>query len=235
MNELSDRDGRGGLQAGVRAPQEPGEPPRDAVAVARLAASWLLWYPDERLVERLPSLASAVETLPGATRRPLLAFLDHLAGTPLLDVQRHYVAVFDMKRKACPYLTYWTDGDTRNRGRAILRFKQAYLEAGFDAGTAELADHLAVVLEFAAVGDRETGDALLSAHHGPIGLLRDALAAIESVYVHVLEAVLATLPRVTPELERRMAQIAASGPPVEQVGLEPFGVTIPLASLGARR
>jgi len=209
--------------------------PQDAVAVARLASSWLLWYPDERLNDHLPALAAAVGTLPGAMRRPLEAFLDHLAGTPLLEVQRHYVAVFDMKRKACPYLSYWTDGDTRNRGRAILRFKQAYLEAGFDPGTAELPDHLAVVLEFAAVGDRETGDALLAAHHGPIGLLRDALAHLDSAYVHVLDAVLATLPAVTPELERRMAEIAASGPPVEQVGLEPFGVTIPLESVGARR
>lgn len=207
----------------------------DDVAVARLAASWLLWYPDGRLVERLPSLAAAVGTLPDAARRPLETFLDHLAGTPVLDVRRHYVAVFDMKRKACPYLTYWTDGDTRNRGRAILRFKQAYLEAGFDPGSAELADHLAVVLEFAAVGDRATGDALLAAHQGPIGLLRDALARLDSAYVHVLDAVLATLPPATPELERRMAELAASGPPAEQVGLEPFGVTIPLESIGGRR
>lgn len=207
----------------------------DSVAVARLAASWLLWYPDDRLGERLPALAAAVETLPGSTRRPLQAFLAHLDGTPLLDVQRHYVAVFDLKRKACPYLTYWTDGDTRNRGRGILRFKQTYLEAGFDPGTAELADHLAVVLEFAAVGDREWGDALLAAHQAPIGLIRTALAELDSAYVHVLDAVLATMPHVTPALERRMAEIAASGPPVEQVGLEPFGVSVTLEGLGARR
>jgi nitrate reductase delta subunit len=220
----------------VATPAEAGPPagaPADAVAVARLAASWLLWYPDERLARRLPGLAAAVETLPAPTRRPLDAFLDHLAGTPFLDVQRHYVAVFDMKRKACPYLTYWTDGDTRNRGRAILRFKQAYLAAGFDPGTAELADHLAVVLEFAAVGDRATGDALLAAHAAPIRLLRAALDALGSAYVHVLDAVIATLPEATADLERRMAEIAASGPPVEQVGLEPFPVPVTLA--GGRR
>lgn len=214
----------------MRRPQPDAD--ADAVAVARLAASWLLWYPDERLADRLPGLAAAVATLPAATRRPLEAFLDHLAGTPRLDVQRHYVAVFDMKRKACPYLTYWTDGDTRNRGRAILRFKQAYLEAGFDPGTAELADHLAVVLEFAAVGDRTTGDALLAAHAAPIGLLRTALDGLGSAYVHVLDAVVATLPEPTAELERRMAEIAASGPPVEQVGLEPFSIP---TTAGGRR
>ena len=97
-------------------------------------------------------------------------------------MQRHYVEIFDMKRRACPFLTYWTNGDTRNRGVAILRFKQAYAEAGFTLGTEELPDHLAVVLEFAAVGDRVTGDALLAEHAAAIGLLREALHDLGSAY-----------------------------------------------------
>jgi nitrate reductase delta subunit len=207
----------------------------DRTAAARLAASWLLAYPDELLLGRLDEIADVVSELPDETRLPLAAFLAHLAGTPLTQVQTHYVATFDMKRKACLYLTYWTDGDTRNRGRAILRFKQAYLETGFDLGGLELADHLAVVLEFAAVGDHLTGDALLAEHQGPIRLLRDALSRLESAYVHVLDAVIATLPDVTPAIRSRMAELAASGPPVEQVGLEPFGVSVSIEPLGARR
>ncbi len=207
----------------------------DQVAVARLAASWLLWYPDTELVQRLPQMNAAVASLSADLRDPLVAFLDHLDGTPLIEVQRHYVAMFDMKRRACPYLTYWTDGDTRNRGAAILRFKQAYLDIGFDAGDKELADHLAVVLEFAALGDRLTGDALLAEHAGPIRLLREALADMDSAYVHVVDAVIATLPMITPSVRERMAQLAAGGPPVEQVGLEPFPTTIPLEQIGGRR
>lgn len=205
----------------------------DRTAAARLAASWLLWYPDEELVARLPRIATAVAGLPPATRGPLDEFLTHLDGTPLGEVQHHYVSIFDMKRKACPYLTYWTHGDTRNRGTAILRFKQAYLDYGFDAGDAELPDHLAVLLEFAAVGDRLTGDALLAEHAGPIRLLREALDGMESAYVHVLDAVVATLPAESPELLERMAALAASGPPVEQVGLEPFSQDLQL--MGTRR
>ncbi len=207
----------------------------DQVAAARLAASWLLWYPDEELAARLPRIGAAVATLPPALGDPLGAFLDHLAETPLMDVQRHHVSVFDMKRRACPYLTYWTDGDTRNRGVAILRFKQAYLEAGFDPGDKELADHLSVVLEFAAVGDRLTGDALLAEHAGPVRLLREALVGLDSPYSHVVDAVIATLPALTPEVRARMAQLAAGGPPVERVGLEPYSATLPLVTIGARR
>ncbi|MCB0920240.1 MAG: nitrate reductase molybdenum cofactor assembly chaperone [Actinobacteria bacterium] len=200
-------------------------------AVARLAASWLLWYPDDELVARLPDIRAAVAELPAEVRTPLSAFMDWLGDSDLMSVRREYVQTFDMKRKACPYLTYWTHGDTRNRGMAILHFKQAYLDAGFDAGDAELADHLAVVLEFAAVGDRLTGDALLAEHTAAIGLLQSALESVDSPYVHVLEAVTATLPEMTDEIAQRMAQIATHGPPVEQVGLEPFG----LQMTGARR
>jgi nitrate reductase delta subunit len=204
-------------------------------AAARLAAAWLLSYPDEALLGRLDSIAVVVDELPAGTGAPLSAFLAHLSDTPLSEVQAHYVTVFDMKRKACPYLTYWTDGDTRNRGRAILRFKQAYLEAGYDLGSEELPDHLSVVLEFAAIGDTLTGEALLAEHQDAIHLLRDALAKMESAYVHVLDAFVATLPQLTPEIRERMAHIAASGPPVESVGLEPFGVSVTIDPIGARR
>lgn len=207
----------------------------DDLAVARLACSWLLWYPDAELVARLPMIVGAVSQLPEHMATPLLQFCDHLEGSDLLEVQQHYVAIFDMRRKACPYLSYWTDGDTRNRGQAILRFKQAYNHAGWHLGDDELPDHIAVVLEFAAVGDRLTGEAFLAEHAPAIGLLRDALAKFDSAYVHVLDAVLATMPEITPAVRARMAEIAAQGPPAELVGLAPFPTTIPLEEVGGRR
>jgi nitrate reductase delta subunit len=200
-----------------------------------LAAAWLLSYPDSVLLDRLSGITAVVDELPASTATPMKAFLAYLSDTPISEVQAHYVTQFDMKRKACPYLTYWTDGDTRNRGRAILRFKQAYLEAGYDFGSEELPDHLCVVLEFAAIGDTLTGEALLAEHQDAIHLLRDALDRMASPYVHVLDAVVATMPRLTPQIRERMAHIAASGPPVESVGLEPFGVSVTIDPIGARR
>lgn len=206
----------------------------EANAAARLAASWLLWYPDDALIERLPEITQVVEASSPKVRGALRQFLAYLEEVPLLDAQRGYVATFDLKRKACLYLTYWTDGDTRNRGFSILRFKQAYLASGFDVGDSELPDHLAVVLEFAAIGNRLTGDALLVEHRVAIGLLREALDTLESPYVHVLDAVLATLPGMTAEIAERMAALAKSGPPVETVGLDPFP-TAATVDIGGRR
>ncbi|GMA34255.1 nitrate reductase molybdenum cofactor assembly chaperone [Demequina litorisediminis] len=68
---------------------------------------------------------------------PLTRFTSHLRATDLVELQKHYVATFDTKRRTSPYLSFWTDGDTRNRGLAILRFKQAYLEHGFSIGDEE--------------------------------------------------------------------------------------------------
>lgn len=204
------------------------------LAVARLAASWLLYYPDELLLAKLDLIAAAVESLPAKTRIPLESFLSHLHNTPIQEVQQHYVGIFDMKRKACPYLSYWTDGDTRNRGQAILRFKEIYRDSGFKLNERELADHIAVVLEFAAV-DQLNGESLLHEHLAPIGLIRDALDQMGSVYVHVLDAVLATLTQITPEVQARMAELALSGPPVESVGLEPFSINSFAERAGARR
>ena len=58
---------------------------------------------------------------------------------------------------------------------------------------------------------------------------------MESAYVHVLDAVVATLPRLTPEIRERMAHIAALRPAGESVGLEPFGVSVTIDPIGARR
>jgi nitrate reductase delta subunit len=204
-------------------------------AASRLAASWLLWYPDDALSERLPDIKRVIPELPVKVRDSLSQFVQSLESTDRLELQRHYVAIFDMKLKASPYLSFWTDGDTRNRGFSILRFKQAYLAEGFEVDDAELPDHLSVVLEFAAVGNTLTGDALLVEHRVAIGLLRAALEKFDSPYIHVVDAVLATLPAMTPEIAERMASLAKQGPPTEMVGLDSFPASLNLAELGGRR
>lgn len=205
--------------------------------------SVLLRYPEAELYDLLPLVSDQLRSLPPEVAVDLQAFLGHVSTTDLMELQRHYVEMFDMRRKCSPYLTYWTHGDTRNRGMALLHFKQAYHRAGLTIDERELPDHLAVVLEFAAAGDLDLGNALLSEHRRVIGLLHQALEASRSPYAYVLAAVAATTTELTPEDEMLMRELALSGPPTEMVGmagpvdltLTPFATSGSDAAMGARR
>ncbi|MFB4320417.1 nitrate reductase molybdenum cofactor assembly chaperone [Actinomadura sp. 21ATH] len=193
------------------------------LATAWQAASLLLGYPDAALLDRRPLLRRAVAGLPPPVAGPLGRFLDHLDATPEDELAAGYVATFDHRKRGCLYLTYYAYGDTRKRGMALLRFKHAYAAAGLRLDDAELPDHLAVVLEFAATGDPREGRRLLLEHRAGLELLRLALAEADSPWAAVLEAVSATLPPLAGRDRDAVARLAAAGPPEEEVGLAPFG------------
>jgi nitrate reductase molybdenum cofactor assembly chaperone NarJ/NarW len=187
--------------------------------VVRQAASYLLAYPDPGLVEKVPVIRAAL-----AEQRvtELDSFLDHVERTPLAELERHYVEVFDVSRRHALHLSYWTDGDTRRRGEVLARFKSVYRASGYlvDLG-GELPDFLPMVLEFAAVADPEGGEALLREYRPSVELLRIGLEEDGTPYAAVVAAVCATLPGPTPK-DRAAVQAMVGGPPTESVGLEPF-------------
>jgi nitrate reductase delta subunit len=186
------------------------------------AASVLLNYPDEQLLGHVPLLHAATGDLPGRQSVPLGRFLRYVEATPVLELAADYVSTFDHQRRCCLYLTYYAHGDTRKRGMALLAFKNAYRAAGLELRSDELPDHLAVVLEFAATADPQVGRQLLLDHRAGIELLRLALEARPSSYADVLRAVTATLPPLAGDDRDAVARLAAQGPPVEEVGLQPF-------------
>ena len=201
---------------------------RQTLAWQTLAWQTLAWqalllsYPDEQLLQRTGLIRQVAARLPDQVGGPLHRFLDHLAHTPLVGLAADYVATFDHRRRCCPFLTYYTHGDTRKRGLALLRLKQTYAAAGLRLVEDELPDHLAVMLEFAATGDTETGRLLLIDHRAGLELLRLALHDTQSPWADVLDSVSATLPPLAGDERQAVARLAAAGPPDEQVGLAPF-------------
>ncbi|WP_186272750.1 nitrate reductase molybdenum cofactor assembly chaperone [Mycobacterium kubicae] len=190
-------------------------------------ASLLLAYPDEGLTHRLDTVDALLANLNGDAS----ALLDQTAATlralhPMAAATQ-YVETFDLRRRTTMYLTYWTAGDTRNRGREMLTFATAYRDAGVEPPRGEAPDHLAVVLEFAATVDPESGRRLLVEHRVPIDVLRAALAEANSPYQHTVAAVCHTLPSATDQEARRAQRLAEAGPPAESVGLQPFTLTVP--------
>lgn len=190
------------------------------------SASLLLAYPDADQDSRLDLIAIAIADLDEAFRLPLAAAVDHLRSLSLVEASVQYAEIFDWKRRRTLFLTYYTAGDTRNRGMALLAFSDMYRAAGVIPPARELPDHLAVLLEFAATVDENSGYDLLRQHRTPIDMLHDGLVRASPIYAGVVEAVSATLPPATQADLKEARRLAMQGPPVESVGLEPFALTI---------
>ena len=190
------------------------------------AASLLLAYPDEDQAQRLDRIVAAAGTLDEPYHRQLLSCAEHLRGLPPITAAAEYAETFDWRRRRTLFLTYYTAGDTRNRGMALLQFADAYRAAGVTPPVTELPDHLAVLLEFAATIDESSGYDLLCRHRTPIDMLHAALAKAESAYAGPIAAVSLTLPPATDADLREARRLAMQGPPAESVGLEPFALTI---------
>jgi nitrate reductase delta subunit len=181
--------------------------------------SFLLRYPDERVVQARDEIEAEVAALPaGDQRAALQRFLAEWDGGAA-----HYVETFDLRRRASLNLTYYAHGDTRERGMALLRLKKLYRAAGLPLDSAELPDHLAIMLAFAALAPPGHGEQLLREHRAAIELLRLSLHDLGSPYAHVLDAVAAPLGPLAVSERAELARLVREGPPEEAVGLEPYG------------
>ncbi len=206
--------------------------PRDIVL---RIGSVLLEYPDGELLDATPGLRSAAAGVPGRAGDDLRAFLDRRAGLDPWAVREEYVATFDFHKRASLHLSYYRDGDRRQRGATLLGIKRRYREAGLELTGGELPDYLPAILEFAALAPGEDADAILGRMRPGIELLRASLHDLDSPYARVLDAVVAVLPALSAEELAEARRIATEGPPDEEVGLEPFAPPEVMPVAGAPR
>lgn len=190
-------------------------------------ASLLLAYPDESLDERLRTVDELRVAVSDRAAELLAHTITALRSADPMRAAADYVETFDLRRSSTMYLTYWTAGETRNRGGEMHAFTQSYLDAGVQPPADEAPDHLPVVLEFAATVDPVVGRRLLVEHRVPIGVLHGGLVDHGSPYAHTVAAVCATLPAPSDQDALRAQRLAQAGPPAEAVGLQPFTLTVP--------
>ena len=201
--------------------------------VPYMAASVLLDYPDEHLAEKIAAVESQLDMLSLPVQAELTAFLDAVRVLGPRGIEEHYVETFDQRRRCSLFLSYYAVGDTRQRGAAIVAFRQQLEALGFEQVRDELPDHLCVVLEAAALSSgaaHVTATEILSAHRDGLEVLRAALEGLHSPFAHLIRAVCMSLPPIDQETADRYLDLITSGPPTELVGLGsplPFPTTNP--------
>ncbi len=185
-------------------------------------AALFLDYPDGELYAMTQELADAAALVPDREGgRELCDFAAHRLRIGRDAAQEEYVATFDFHKRASLYLTYYRDGDRRQRGASLLGLKRIMREAGYEVAGGELPDYLPLVLEFAALSP-DAAEPVLRRFRAAIEVLRAALRETGSPYAGVLDAVSGVLPAMAATDMAEARRIAAEGPPDEDVGLEPF-------------
>lgn len=199
---------------------------------AYAALSVLLQYPEYGVTHVIPQLRAAATSMGADEERGFETFLQWFETTPLLEAQSHYVELFDRKRRACLYMSYYLNGDTRRRGMALVEFKDLYRAGGWEPNVDELPDFLPTLLQFCAVADIDAGEAVLASHRSGLVVLDTALRDARSPYRSLTEVLLHLVP-AGHEAEEEAQALIAAGPPSELVGLEPFAAA-ETVGVGAR-
>ena len=123
--------------------------------------SLLLSYPEAEMLTALDEMAAVIEQekqLPRDNKKPVLALINSYLGADLLDLQEHYVALFDRGRYVSLHIFEHVHGESRDRGQAMVNLLQMYEAHGFEMSTHELPDYIPLFLEF--LSQQEPAEAL---------------------------------------------------------------------------
>jgi nitrate reductase delta subunit len=156
--------------------------------------SALLEYPDQELIDHLPEIRAEIGKcldVDATENGAILKLLDHLADTPLTELQAAYVKTFDMTPEHSLHLTHHLFGDDndKNRGPALIDLGELYKDYGVKVMTNELPDYLPLVLEFVAFLEDEEATAFLSDANKVLTVLAKNLDKAQSPYAPLLSIV----------------------------------------------
>lgn len=157
--------------------------------------SALLSYPDEALVEAIPSINERLRSGFEASEAIVIDnFLRDLAVQDLTDAKGIYVQTFDMTPEHALHLTHHLFGDDKNRGPALIDLSEHYRGYGLDIAANEgdpneLPDHLPLMLEFCAQLDEEEARTFLSQWAKVLGQLASNLEKSQSGYAPLIRLI----------------------------------------------
>ena len=152
------------------------------------AVSVLLRFPDQDLMDSLPSVRTALEDgSPGARGRRCLVFTDYLEMHSLMQLQEEFSRFFDFSPETCLNMTYHLYGEGRERGSALAGFIELYRNSGYEILGSELPDYLPLLLEFLSVCDEDAGLKIIGEWADQVEKLAHRLKESGSPYAVLLE------------------------------------------------
>ncbi|MDY7220737.1 nitrate reductase molybdenum cofactor assembly chaperone [Halalkalibacterium halodurans] len=161
------------------------------------ALSYLLSYPDEQWRQVQSEWQEIIGQVQHQTlRKHLQTFLEKASTYTQDELIERYVSTFDFGKKTNLYVTYFHTGEQRERGLELLQLKDLYQRSGFEPTAKELPDFLPLMLEFAALSDKEQITAAFENYLLNLGELRSRLSTGNSLYTVLLDAVLLALSEV---------------------------------------
>lgn len=185
---------------------------KDAETYFKLV-SILLEYPDERYVQALPELESAVQKLPpGRPRAGIEAFLADARTRSTLQLQESHTAAFDLNPSATLNMTYHLWGDSEKRAETLVRLQQVYGQAGYEISATELPDYLPLLLEFLAIFPAAKRSASILQCFQGLGAVVDRLRGIAPLYAQLLQPLVDICGEPDPDSPRRAGRDSQAHP-----------------------
>lgn len=164
----------------------------------------LLDYPTRELqaaVDELEQALSEERALPAAELDGVRLFLDRLRRTDIMDLQEHWIGLFDRSKRLALHLYEHSHGESRDRGQAMVNLALTYRMNGFELNAAEMPDYLPLFLEFLSVIEAVHARRYLTDAIEIIEALRIRLEERDFTYAALLGALVALACRAANEAE----------------------------------
>ena len=155
-----------------------------------LLTSYLFEYPSADWWESVPTHAAAVADVERPQSREVFEeFFGYIGETERQEFEDAYVRAFDFSQNTNLYLTTHNRTDFGKQSEELLRYKQLFLDAGYDLAH-ELPDYLPALLELAAAVPERASLHILHEIQPKLELLRDRLIEAKLPYAFLLDVVL---------------------------------------------
>ncbi len=154
-----------------------------------------LQYPGQELLDDLKELDEAMSRVSDEiAQQECRKFMAHVRSTPMQRLQAEYTATFDLAPETCLNLSYHKFGEGKQRGPALLVFREAYKSMGCEPAGSELPDYLPMVLEFLSLCSHETRSAIMAGYSGEIENLSIRLHERKSPYAGLFKILASLFP-----------------------------------------